>query len=176
MEQKFIWTRIWHGYLRKQSGRHHPKELGGLFGGHVVMEINGFCYGFFYRDRKRIHVLSKRPFNCEFQKQTLAEWEDIVRDKKETKIRIPLSEMELNQLEEFYQKALQNPPYDYTMLGQRCASSVYCLLKDLKLISGGHHYWNAFYPGALRRHLLREAKKQHWEVRQKPGAKDRLWA
>lgn len=175
-DQTFIWVRIWHGYLRKWSGRQHPKELGGLFGGHVVMEIDGFCYGFFYQDRKRIHIFPKKTFNCEFQKQSLAEWEKIIADKKETKIRIPIQQGQKEILQEFYEKALNNPPYDYTMMGQRCASSVYCLLKNQHLLQGGHYYWSAFYPGALRRNLVRTAKQKNWLVIEKTGSSDRFWA
>lgn len=175
--QFYIWVRIWHGYLRKASGKHHPKELGGLFGGHVVLQIEGHCYGFFYLNRKKIHVLPQaKNLSCEFQKQSLSEWEEIVADKKETSIRIPVNQTDYDQIRAFYEQALQQAPYDYAMLGQRCASSVYDLLKDLKIITGPHYYLAAFYPGALRRTLLKHARKQNWKVVVKQGSTDRIWA
>lgn len=175
--QFYIWVRIWHGYLRKASGKHHPKELGGLFGGHVVLQIEGHCYGFFYLNRKKIHVLPQaKNLSCEFQKQSLCEWEEIVADKKETSIRIPVNQTDYDQIRAFYKQALQQAPYDYAMLGQRCASSVYDLLKDLKIITGPHYYLAAFYPAALRRTLLKHARKQNWKVVVKQGSTDRIWA
>lgn len=175
--QSYIWVRIWHGYLRKASGKEHPKELGGLFGGHVVLQIEGHCYGFFYLNRKKIHLLPHpENYSCEFQKQPLSEWDKIVADKKETSIRIPVNKNDYAEILSFYEQALKQAPYDYAMLGQRCASSVYTLLKDLKISTGPHYFFAAFYPGALRRTLLKQARKQNWQVVVKQGSPDRIWA
>lgn len=176
MEDYFIVVRIYHGSWRKWSSRKQPKEVGGLFGGHVAMEVGDYVYGFFYKDIKKLHIFPNNANkNCEFQKQTLKEWGEIVNQKKETTITIPVSKEEFNFLDNYYNTNVVSPSCDYSFIGERCASNCYGLLKEIGKIEGGNYIFNAFWPGQLIRKLKKEAKKKGYKVVTKPGSPDRIW-
>lgn len=175
--QHTITVRIWHGSIRKWAARKQKPELGGLFGGHVAVEIDEFVYGFFYKDKKQIHVFSNNANkNCEFQKQSLQEWNEIVADKKETLISFSVTKSDIDFLLDFYNANLISPCYDYSFFGMRCASSLYNLLKEREIIPGSNYVLNAFYPAQLRKKLVKEAGKQGGQIVVKEGAPDRIWA
>lgn len=141
------------------------------------MEVDGYLYGFIYKNIKKIHVFShSNKKNCEFQKLTPEEWEIQTRDKKETIVTIPVSEDELQYLLDFFNSNLKNPMYDYSFFGERCASTCYHLLKKIDKIEGGHYYFNAFYPGQFRRKLIKQSKKSGYSIFIKEGSADRIWA
>jgi hypothetical protein len=176
MPPSIIIVRMFHGSIRRWKYRQSYKEIGGLFGGHVVLQIDDHVYDFIYRDKSQIHIFSNnRSKNCVFQKQTIAAWETIVKDKKETSVFIPVNDTEKQFLLDFYHRNIDNPSYDYSFFGHRCASSCYVLLKDIQKIKGGHFYRNAFYPGQLLRKLLRQARLHDYKVVVKAGSSTRKW-
>lgn len=173
---QFIKVRIYHGYIRKPKGWNKPKEIGGLFGGHVVIQIKTKIYGFIYKDKRKIHLFSKiKNKNCYFHAYTLEEWEEIVEEKKETIVSIPVNEEELSILLQYYRRNIQEPEIDYSFFGERCSSNCYHLLKRIGKIDGGHYLFNAFYPGQFKRKLLKTARTRGYQVQIKKGSNDRIW-
>jgi hypothetical protein len=55
-----IHVRIFHGSFAKPFQGDHYRELGGLFGGHVAVQIYDRVYGFYYADRNNIHILPNK--------------------------------------------------------------------------------------------------------------------
>jgi hypothetical protein len=106
----------------------------------------------------------------------LEEWEEIVALKKETIISIPATVEELLWLKTYYEQNVLNPECDYSFWGERCASNCHRLLSTLRKVKPGSRFLKAFYPGQLIVTLKREAKKQGYIVRTKPGDKRRIWA
>ena len=176
MIKDYIIVHIFHGSQRKWSSRNQFREVGGMMGGHVAIEVENHIYGFFYKDIKQLHIFpNNKNKNCEFQKQTFEEWADIVKNKKETTFKIPVTEKEVQFLLDYYHTNLEVPSCDYSFFGERCASNCYYLLKKLGKIEGGSYFLNAFWPGLLIRKLKRESRKRGYEIITKPGASDRIW-
>lgn len=174
--QHHITVKIIHGSRRRKLFSNELREFLGKFGGHVAMQIDDHVYGFYYSDINDIHIFPhKRNKRCEFQKQTLDEWNAIIKDKKETSVRIPVTPDEKVMLVDFYHKNLIEPTYDYSFFGERCASSCYHLLRSLKIINGRHYYFHAFYPAQFRKQLLKQAAKKGYEVNVKEGDPSRIW-
>jgi hypothetical protein len=172
-----IHVRIFHGSFTKPFSGDKHRELGGLFGGHVAVQIYDRVYGFYYADRNNIHIFPNPTHKSAiFQNQSLQEWEDIVKHKKETIISIPATEEEKQQMLAFYQRNLETPQWDYSFWGERCASNCHRLLTDFNKVSGGSRFLKAFYPGQLIYTLKREAKNRGYLVRTKPGDPRRIWA
>lgn len=147
-----------------------------MMGGHVAIEVESHIYGFYYKDIKKLHIVpNNKNKNCEFQKQTLEEWADIVKNKKETSFIIPATEKEVKFLLDYYHTNLEFPNCDYSFFGERCASNCYNLLKKIGKIEGGSYFLNAFWPGQLIRKLTRVSKRRGYKVITKPGSSDRIW-
>lgn len=171
-----IIVRIIHGSIRRRQHRHEPKELGGKKGGHVGIQMDDFIYDFQYRDKSRIHIISKpNAKNCIFQQLTPDEWAQRYKGKQETLVTIPVTETEKTFLLDFYHQNILEPSYDYSFFGQRCASSCYDLLKKINKMRGGHYFFNAFYPGMLRRKLVAQAGEAGYDVVVVPGSETRIW-
>jgi hypothetical protein len=172
----FIIIRIIHGSRSRNMFSFKASEVFGKYAGNVAIQIIDHVYGFYYRDIKKIHIFPhNKTKSCEFQKQTLDEWEYIIREKKETTVKIQVNDNDISQLLDFYNKNLVKPSHDYSFFGERCASSVYHLLKRLNKMSGGHYITTAFYPGQFRKKLLNQAAKLGYEVGVKEGSPLRKW-
>jgi hypothetical protein len=173
--QDTIVVQIAHGSKPLRQYTDEVKTIGGKKGGHVVIQIDDAVYGFYFTGH-RIHTFPHRKTkNGTFQKQTLGEWAAITKDKKVTKIYIPLTRDEKQNLINFYRSNLVKPSYDYSFFGQRCASSVYGLLKSIHKIKGGGGFCNAFYPAQLRKKILKQSKQRGYVVVVKQGSKKRSW-
>lgn len=172
-----IHVRIFHGSFSKPFSGDTYRELGGLLGGHVAVQIYDRVYGFYYADRNHIHIFDQ-PNNKSsiFQNQSLHEWENIVKNKKETIISIPATQEEMHQMIEFYQKNLIEPAWDYSFWGERCASNCYRMLTLFKKVKPRNRFLSAFYPGQLIWTLKREAQQNGFMVRTKLGDSGRVWA
>lgn len=117
----------------------------------------------------------KKHKNGVFQKQTLKEWAFITKDKKLTKIYIPVAKEDKQILLDFYNQNLKTPSYDYAFFGQRCASSVYTNLKLINKIKEGWYFCNAFYPGQLRKNLIKQSRIYNYRITVKEGSRKRIW-
>ena len=158
--QDTIVINIAHGSKPRRQFNDEYRTIGGLKGGHVVIQIDQYAYGFYFTGN-RIHVFPHgKSRNGVFQKQTEQEWINITKDKKVTKFFIPLTKEKKLELLAFYNQNLQAPSYDYAFFGQRCASSAYTTLKRINIMTGGSYIFNAFYPGQLRKKLLKQSRKK----------------
>lgn len=176
--QSLVYVRIFHGSVWKYPWKKRTEEkiIGGFWGGHVAVQIDDRVYGFYYQDVKRIHIFPHpKQKNCLFQNQSLAEWQEIIANKRETVIEIPISDSQKENLLQFYASNILTPEKDYSFIGERCASSCYHLLKNQKLISGRHYLLQAFYPEQFRRYLVKQALKKNWKVYSKEGSTMYWW-
>lgn len=167
---------MYHGSRRTWKFRKEKKELGGKFGGHVVIQIDDHVYGFIYRDKKRIHIFPRpNRKNCTFQKQSVTEWETSVQLKKQTNVHIPVSESEKTAVLNYFDENLKEPSVDYSFFGERCASNCYHILQNIHKIKGGNYLFYAFYPGQFMKTLLNEAERSNYEIERIEGSKTRIW-
>lgn len=175
LAQDTIVVNIAHGSKPKKLYRDEPKTIGGKKGGHVVIQIDQFEYGFFFKGH-RIHIFPHgKSKNGIFQKQTVKEWDALTKDKKVTKIYIPVTKEEKAQLLSFYNDNLKSTSYDYSFFGQRCASSVYNVLKDVNKLEGGSYVFHAFHPAQLRKNILKQNEKNKYRITVKAGSLKRKW-
>ena len=158
----------------KQSQLLRP-NVGGMMGGHVAMQVGDRVYGFYYKDANNIHWFNSEPFNSEFHNYSIEEWEFIVTNKRETCFHLPATEIELSDLQAYFTQNCLNPSLDYSFFGERCASNVYHLLIKLGKIPSGNYLLQAFWPGALRRTLLKFSAVNQWAVTVKEGSKNEWW-
>jgi hypothetical protein len=173
--QDTIVVSIAHGSKPRRQFKDEQKTIGGKKGGHVVMLIDNNAYGFFFQGY-RIHIFPHRKApNGIFQKHTLKEWNKLTEGKKVTTIYIPVTQEEKQQLLKFYNGNLKSPAYDYAFFGQRCASSVYNELKSIHKLKSGGYVKNAFYPGKLRRAIIKQNDVNHYKIVVKAGSVKRKW-
>lgn len=173
--QDTIIVHIAHGSKPRSGYNDEFRTIGGKKGGHVVIQVDQFTYGFYFTG-KRIHIFPhKKHKNGVFQKQTLQEWTDVTKYKKVTKVFIPVTKEEKITLLTFYSENLKRPTYDYAFFGQRCASSAYNQLKSINKIQEGSYFFNAFYPGQLRKQLIKQAYSNNYRITVKEGSKKRIW-
>jgi hypothetical protein len=173
--QDTIVVNIAHGSKPYKQFKEEPKTIGGKRGGHVVIQIDQFEYGFFFKGH-RIHIFPhRRSRNGVFQKQTIKEWDALTKDKKVTKIFVPVTKEEKAKLLVFYNDNLKSPSYDYSFFGQRCASSVYNALKDVNKLEGGGYVFHAFHPAQLRKTILKQNEKHKYRITVKQGSLKRKW-
>lgn len=158
----------------KQSNLLRP-NVGGLWGGHVAMQVGDRVYGFYYKDARRIHWFSKTPFNSEFHNYSIEEWEFIVAEKRETCFHVPATETELAELFDYFKQNCLQSSIDYSFFGERCASNVYHLLIKFGKIPAGDYRLHAFWPGALRRTLIKYCRLNRWPITVKEGSMDEWW-
>lgn len=154
------------------------KAIGGYYGGHVVVQLDTFVYGFNYRSRK-IHLFSSRRKNKGvFEKEGVSEWKSDKKKFKITTIVFPVSYAQFMQLQKEYEERVAASPYDYAFFGMRCASSCYDMLSLGGLVkpsSHGHSIRTAFHPKALRKKLEKIANEKHYKIIVQPGSKTRKW-
>ena len=183
-----ITVRIWHGSIPKwwikQGNRtvfplqfmgNNNLDVGGLFGGHVAVQLGDWVYGFYFGDINKLHWFPQKKCNCEFQKNSVQEWEVRVKLRKETCFEIPVTDVQFQYLQAFYERNLKETEVDYAVFGERCASQTWRLLQETGIIEGGNKIFNAYYPGRLRKFLLNYCKKRGYSTWIKPGSNDRIW-
>ena len=173
--QDTVRVHIAHGSKPRKEYKEEYKTIGGFKGGHVVIEIDKLCYGFYFKENS-IHLFPhNKTKNGVFQKQTLNEWNAIVKDKKVTTVYIPVSIIEKQKLLAYYATNLKKPSCDYAFLGERCASNSYHQLKSIGKIQGGGYCFNAFYPAQLLRTILKQNTLFNYKISLKQGSVKRKW-
>ncbi len=173
--QDTIVVSLAHGSKPNPQFKDEYRTIGGMRGGHVVIEIDNNAYGFYFKGN-RIHTFPHRNTkNGVFQKETIKEWEQRTRDKKVTTIFIPVTTEEKLKLLAFYNANLKSPSYDYAFFGQRCASSVYTQLKSIHKLKGGSYVFRAFHPKKLRKTILKQNDVNGYKINVKAGTVKRKW-
>ncbi|HEU4718759.1 MAG TPA: hypothetical protein VFU15_13035 [Bacteroidia bacterium] len=182
-DTSYIYVHILHG---SKPQRNCPDDsdayymLGGKLGGHVVIQLDSFDYGFSYTT-KHVHPFARKKksccagvYECDSASCQLEGWS---RDKVTT-IKIPVSPAVKKQLRDSMVKWHQHPPFDYAFFGMRCASTAYYLLSIAGVFpkaSKAKSMRKAFWPGAFRKKIMHVARKKHYAVTVHPGSRFRRW-
>lgn len=176
---KFAQVHIIHGSRpRYQYQETEPRLLGGMFGGHVVMQLDSHIYGFLFT-HYRFHLFpsEKRSIGM-FQDQPAGKWHQWVKDDRVTTITIPVSASQFRAMDSTYKDYIKAAPYDYAFIGMRCAASCYKMLADagiLNPVTEKQSVWKAFYPRPVRKYLVRLARTKGWEIDITEGSPRRKW-
>lgn len=166
-----------HGSIPKNNCDYKKKRLGSYLGGHVEIEVNDKVFGFLY-DSIPINFIPKNTFNSRFEVKEKIDWKKYTGNDKITSIYIPVTYLEIKQIESLLNKYVKTVPYDYAFWGQRCTSSTAKILSDVGIInkfSNLEAIIAFFYPRALRFTLLQFAKKNNFKVVLKPGIDCHKW-
>ncbi|MCW3085580.1 MAG: hypothetical protein JWP12_2946 [Bacteroidetes bacterium] len=173
---KLIRVQILHG--SKPLALTEKKTIGGLWGGHVVIQMDSTVYGFSFSSKKIHAVVHHRKSAGIYEVETLNEWDQAHATGKITTIEIPLTPAQYNTLIQEYQTYAQQSPHDYAFFGMRCAASCYWLLGSIGIeneCSRPKSIRKAFYPKALRLKLEKLAKEKNYKVTVQQGRKSRKW-
>lgn len=172
-----IIVEIMHGSKPKKHTNGY-KVLGGYFGGHTVIQIDTFVYGFNYFG-PRVHIFPHRKKrNGIYQKQTLKEWSKLTEGREMTYIYIPLTKEKYEELRDAYENYYLNCPHDYAFFGMRCAASAYWMLGNagvLKKCSRRKSIIHSFHPKMFRKKMVRIAKKKGYRIMERKGSESRKW-
>ena len=166
-----------HGSVPQKNCSYKKQRLGGHLGGHIEIESKGFVYGFLY-DTLPINYISKSKFNSKFEKRSVKEWNELVKNDKITTIEIPTSIEESKKLDNLLNIHFSKTPYDYSFFGQRCTSSTAEILSDAGIInkfSNKEAVIAFYYPKLLRRTMLKYADKNKLKVNNKKGIECHDW-
>jgi hypothetical protein len=157
---------------------HGYRDPGGYFGGHAVLQIGSFVYGFNYTG-ERIHpVPYRKNRNGLYEKQSLQEWNRRAAGAEVTTIYIPVSKTIHDSLKNAYENYYVSCPHDYAFLGMRCAASAYWMLSRAGIFrhsSRRRSIIHSFHPKMLRKKLVRMAAREHWRVIEQKGSAQRKW-
>jgi hypothetical protein len=154
------------------------KMLGGMYGGHVVMQLDSHVYGFLFT-QYRFHLFPSKKHSIGLMEDEPAdEWRSSIVEDKVTTVAIPVSESQFRRMDSTYREYAKTSPYDYAFFGMRCAASCYKMLADagvLNPVTGKQSMWKAFYPRPLRKYLIRLANEKGWKVQITEGSPRRKW-
>jgi hypothetical protein len=162
------------GYKKTES-----KWFGGLHGGHVSIESEGFIYGFL--PYKSFHVVGKKRADKRHSRFSIERVESWVKDTatlKYTTITIPVSKQQIDSLHNIHRSYLKQPPYDYAFIGMRCAAATYDILGQIGIVDWKPNRKNKvqhFYPKLLRKKLLKLAAEKGYKVQKQKGRDTRKW-
>lgn len=156
------------------------KSVGGLKGGHVEVHIKGFVYGFTDDPpRKMPHIFGhKKNSNGIFKKFAERKWQENNHGNKVTFVEIPISEEQFEGVISTYENNVANCPYDFALLGRRCASSCYEILANAGLFKKRSRLGTnlgILHPRAFRKYLLKLAEEKNYTVRIQEGSLNKKW-
>jgi len=174
-----------------------PKWFGGRPGGHVAIDMGGDSTLNFgpTKYRPMCHIFSRRQpanFRSTFRIRTIAAFwrtfnythpiNDHADSLKGLVIVMPVSPEQKRKLDSIARSYLATPPYDYAVLGMRCASASYEILAQLGLLDKPYKrrvWWHILYPRYIRYELLKQVKQNPaasaWRVYQTTGTAARKW-
>lgn len=176
---KLAQVHIIHGSRSKyQYQETEPRSLGGMFGGHVVMQLDSHIYGFLFT-HYRFHLFPSEKHSIGmFQDQPAGSWHEWVKNDRVTTITIPVSARQFLVMDSTYKEYNKSAPYDYAFIGMRCAASCYKILADagiLEPVTEKQSVWRAFYPRPLRKYLVKLAHERGWGIDITEGSPRRKW-
>lgn len=166
-----------HGSIPEEGCEYNKKRLGGYLGGHIEIEINDKVFGFLY-DSVPINYIPKYNYNSKFEVRGKTKWEKNTENDKITSIHLPVTYFQKNKLYSLLNQYLKTEPYDYSFLGQRCASSTAEILSDVGIINNFSNLESIisfFYPRTLRFTMIQFAKKNKLKVEFKKGIDCHKW-
>lgn len=170
-----------HGSYPEKNCIDKRKRVGGLLGGHVELQIDSIIYGFEFSNKNHIHIFpasSHKNFNSKFTVKDLSYWLKETENDKITSLIIPVDINTKSEILAKIKRNLENCPYDYAFFGMRCTSSCYEILANRGIFNKRTDFgyiFHAFYPRALRKKLIKWAKRNEITVTRKEGIKCRIW-
>lgn len=174
----FIKVHFLYGSKPKKKYKKTEKPwFGGIHGGHVSIEVDGFVVGFV--PMKSLHVVTKNyNKHSVFVSEPLTRWASDTATLKYTTITIPVSRAQLDSLHKIHKSYLQQTPYDYAFIGMRCAAATYDILGQIGIVEWVPNTKNTFknfYPKLLRKKMLKLAAQRGYKVHRQQGRKTRKW-
>ena len=177
----------------------HPQEykwFGGRPGGHVAIQVDTgrvisfgptkyhpICHIFArskpanFRSRYRIEPVERfwETFNYTGARYPIDSLKRMV-------VSIPVTPKQKRKLDSIAGAYTAHVPYDYAVLGMRCASSSYEVLAQLDLLEKPykHHiWWHILFPRDIRTELMKEVRYGRgagtWRIYQNNGSRSRKW-
>jgi len=151
-----------------------PKLFGGIKGGHVNIELNGWVLDF---NSGNCPILpeNKKPTGG-FHLNKAVYWDTST--SKWATISIPITADQLKKLDTIFALYPQQTPYDYAVFGMRCAAASYDVLSEIglmKKLSDKENIAVNFYPKLLRKRMLKWAKKNNYPIVFHDGRPTRKW-
>lgn|GEM_PF-817166 len=180
----------------KTSSPAEYKWFGGRPGGHVAIQVDKDRVISFgptkYRPICHIFARSKPAnFRSRYRIETVERfWETFnytgahySRDSlKRMVVSIPVSPAQKRKLDSITTAYTTQVPYDYAVLGMRCASSSYEVLAQLDLLKKPyrrHIWWHILFPRDIRTELMKEVRYGRgagkWRIEQNEGSRSRKW-
>lgn len=150
------------------------KLFGGMKGGHVNIEFNGRVLDFL-PGKCPLFPANKNPsggysiHSSIYWDTASTQWATVI---------IPVSAVQVQQLEQVMDSFSRKTPYDYAVFGMRCAAASYDVLSRvglLKRMPQGKNVFKHFYPKLLRKKIFRWARKNGYDVLKHKGRPSRKW-
>lgn len=159
-----------------------PKWFGGKPGGHAGIEyrkdsiIDFLHWG-------RFHLVQKRgDKHGQYKIHSIKSFYAILGGNpdsvKKAIVIIPITRIQKRLLDSLVINYRINTPYDYALIGMRCAAATYDILSRLgilKPLSFRKTYLNIFFPRKLRKRLFKKARKSGWVIERQEGSEKRKW-
>jgi hypothetical protein len=158
------------------------KWFGGILGGHVGIEgdsnriVNFLPKGEFHWFAKKDNKHSTYAIHSsESFYAILGGNPDSV---KKAIVFIPITREQKQKFDSIATAYLNEPPYDYALVGMRCGAAAYDILGQLGILTNYSYsktYKKIFYPKKLRERLLKKAIENGWRVFKQEGSTKRKW-
>lgn len=163
--------------------RHIEKKwFGGVWGGHVGVESNeGEILNFLPSGKFHWFAQSKNRHSTYALHSHHGFYAILGGDPFEVKkavVLIPLTPAQKEKFDSIARAYLGDVPYDYALIGMRCAAATYDILDQLGIMpdySYGKTYRRIFYPRILRKRLFRKARQHNWTILRQDGSGTRKW-
>jgi hypothetical protein len=171
-----------HGSIPKKAYKdNEPTMRGGLLGGHIYIQIKNKVYGFEPVHDKNFHIFPRSnpyKYNSMLKKEEHEKWMQFAKDQQFTSIEIKVSEPRYRYLKNIIKKYKNLPPFDYALLGMRCASFTHYLLTKAQVCHSAGVIDSIIrypYPRKLRKNLTKKALKKGWNIIKTKGSERRIW-
>jgi hypothetical protein len=166
----------------KQHRATEGKWFGGMKGGHVGLEVNSDEI-FSFVPVGKFHVFaSKTDFHSRFTLHSVNEFYGLFGgypdSMKKAVVHIPISKEQKRLLDSIADQYKRRTPYDYALIGIRCAGAADDILAQLGILpqsSRSGIVVRSFYPKLIRRRLIRLAMRNEWQIVNSSGSTKRKW-
>lgn len=187
---------IIYGSKPAKGHKEQYKWFGGKPGGHVALDLGHDRVLSFaptkYHPICHIFARSKaKNFRSRFRYESVERfWQTfnytgdhyLVDSLKRMVVTIPINARQRRTLDSLAAAYTRQTPYDYAVLGMRCASATYDILARADCFADPykHHlWWHILLPRDLRYELQKEALRDHpgmdWRVYKRDGSRTRKW-
>ena len=182
-EQSCIKVQFIYGSKPAKAYRSSEKKwFGGKMGGHVGIEKDNNQF-ISFEGNDRFHPIDHiRKRHCKYCILDADAFWGIMGTPgdsvQKTTIIIPVSLRQKLFLDSLSAAYVQQPPYDYSVFGMRCASATYEILAQLGIEKSMNYRSTCLkilYPKRLRKKLLKQARKNGWAVIRQEGSARRIW-